>query len=251
MPGHLSSPPIVEVACGLIFAPHPDLDPVLMGAYWATREGDYPKRQFLPAISEPGTFVFGGMPPGRVWMLSPDQAWLVQLQADRFYVNWRKKEGAYPRFNQHEDTEGMLDRVLREYAAFATFCTERTRSAPRLLRAELTKIDHLVRGRHWADLADLAQMIPMLSAVIDAHEEAGFVVRRTTALAGGSLSVTLASTPADQPTTTTVVMETRLTRPIAGPDADLRQAFVAANATMNDAFDGLIPRSEHRRFREV
>ena len=46
----LDNPPVVEVICGVHFQPL-DIDPVVVGGYWAVECRDrFPKRQLHPAL---------------------------------------------------------------------------------------------------------------------------------------------------------------------------------------------------------
>lgn len=245
MPGHLTSPPIVEVVCGVLFEQNPEIDPILLGAYWDQRRDMYPGRQLQPAITEPGTFVLGPMPPGRVWMLSADAAWVVQLQADRFYVNWRKRGPVYPRFSPRAEDQSMLSRVTDEYQRFLGFCEQRLGVSPVAKRIELAKIDHFLRPQHWQTAGDLVAMLPILRELIG-EELPGFSLKRTEAVPGGKLSISLASDTPDPSNVTRINLETRVV--IDADNRDVDALMREANQAANQAFDDLVPKAEHVRF---
>lgn len=104
-------PPVVEVAVGVHFLQLPGLSTVelvrLADAIWRDKYPLTAEQPILPPFS-PSThggpiFAFevqGGSPPIRLWSLTEDRAWLVQLQHDRLLLNWRKlAEGdPYPRY---------------------------------------------------------------------------------------------------------------------------------------------------------
>ena len=116
----LKDPPIVEVVCGFFFPALAGLDPILIGKYWAEHKEahGYPKRQLQPPVADrPGFFLGDGVGPLRSWLVSGTDEYLLQIQPDRFYFNWRKREGAYPHFNDYEPTKGVLSRSLLELAA--------------------------------------------------------------------------------------------------------------------------------------
>jgi uncharacterized protein (TIGR04255 family) len=111
----LSSPPIVEVICGVFFSPLPNFDPVVAGTYWQQRRADFPGHSIHPAAGAPPGLVIG-TPPLRTWLISSnDGPFVIQVQADRFYLNWRRRGDAYPRFSTEH---GLLERTLREFALF-------------------------------------------------------------------------------------------------------------------------------------
>jgi uncharacterized protein (TIGR04255 family) len=103
------TPPVSEVVLGVQF---PSIvTPVHLGAYYQKVKQRFPKTQtlppILPVVETFGTFslsaaqfaVTQGMHP-RIWFLSADDNFLIQLQGDRLLVNWRAGiNGApYPHF---------------------------------------------------------------------------------------------------------------------------------------------------------
>jgi len=48
----LAAPPIVEVVCGVFFAPIPELDPVILGKFWHDLRGDYPLHAIQPPVMD-------------------------------------------------------------------------------------------------------------------------------------------------------------------------------------------------------
>ena len=160
----LPAPPIVEVVCGVRFERLP-LDPLLLGAYWEPKRTNFPRHELHPPIYDRGPVTPEYPFTPRVWLVSESGEFLLQIQADRFYVNWRKGEGDYPRFSDHPQSRGVLSRVIEEFEGFADFCKRAIGISPVLERVELTKIDAFRKGLHWKNLADLVQMLPILSGV--------------------------------------------------------------------------------------
>jgi len=105
-------PPVSEVALGVQFPSI--LNPVHLGLYYQRVKSRFPKIQMQPPVppvfetfgtsGPPGpqfAFTYGiGMQP-RMWFLSDDDDFLIQLQSDRLLVNWRGGgQGApYPHFD--------------------------------------------------------------------------------------------------------------------------------------------------------
>jgi uncharacterized protein (TIGR04255 family) len=102
-------PPVSEVVLGVQF---PSIvTPVHLGAYYQKVKQRFPKTQTLPPIlpvietfeavplSTAQFAVTHGMQP-RMWFLSEDDNFLIQLQSDRLLVNWRAgiKAAPYPHF---------------------------------------------------------------------------------------------------------------------------------------------------------
>ena len=114
--GKLEEPPITEVVCGVFFKPVAGLDPVALGGFWKPRQKEYPRREFkapiAPASAEGIELNFGpDLGPLRTWLISKDDVFIIQVQRDRFYLNWRARQDEYPRFNDWDSKKGLLRRV--------------------------------------------------------------------------------------------------------------------------------------------
>ena len=103
-----------------------------------------------------------GVGPLRAWLVSTPDDYVLQIQPDRFYFNWRKREGAYPHFGDYEPTKGVLSRSLSELAELGDFTLGALGQKPKPTQLELAKIDFLVSPKHWSDHADLAKVLPVL-----------------------------------------------------------------------------------------
>ncbi|HMV01332.1 MAG TPA: TIGR04255 family protein [Rhodocyclaceae bacterium] len=103
-------PPVVEVAVGIHFLQLPGLNAVelvrLVDFLWKDAYPTTLEQPILPPtapMSAGPIFAFGvqtGTPPIRLWSLTENQAWLIQVQHDRLLLNWRKLTDAdpYPRY---------------------------------------------------------------------------------------------------------------------------------------------------------
>lgn len=243
----LDRPPIAEVVCGIAFESIPRLDPVTIGAYSRDRTEEYPTHDLHPLLADGGE-IFIGPSPVRVWLVSHDDQFVLQIQHDRFYLNWRRRDAEYPRFNDYDGNPGLLSKALTEFDAFTRFCLQTFATAPRPTRIELAKVDHFVEGEHWRGMDDVAVMVPalrptfellrsrepqMLGLQFGEQSEAG----RVTASFGTLLR-------ADK--RRAVSLETRVVA-AASPD-QLRAAFVAANDELNELFGRIIPEQQRKRF---
>ncbi len=242
----LHSPPIVEVVCGVIFDPIEGLTPLNLGPFWERLRPEYPHHQLHPPILEEGQQLkFDGFPPLRVWMISADEAWLIQVQRDRFYVNWRQRGDTYPRFSDQAGTEGVLSRFMREFGRFSAFAEESLSGTPHPIGLELTKIDQFVHGGSWNGIDDLALMLPWLApfAAASSSKLPTIATRFREERAGGTLTIGL------EVTNLQAKLETRLVKKL---DGDLRMSFESANLVLNDVFGELIPNGERqKRFQEA
>lgn len=248
--GHLDEPPIVEVVCGVKFAPVPGLDPIVLGAYWKERAADFPGRQVHEPLRDNNEVVWAVTPLVRFWFVSPSGEFLLQLQHDRFFLNWRRlREGTYPRFSDSDGQSGVLSRMLREFETFGEFCERTVGARPVPVRCELAKIDHFVEGKHWRDLADLAKLLPWLEtfAAFSTSDVPGLLVQFTEPREGGSIAVTLRTGESAGDARRVLLLDTRMVR-ATSPDQHLSEVFTASNLEVNRVFERLVPAPQRGRF---
>jgi uncharacterized protein (TIGR04255 family) len=241
----LERPPVVEVVCGVVFEPLP-LDGIVLGVYWDERQLDFPERHLQPAFADGPEFILGN-PPLRAVMTSSDTVRVLQIQHDRFYMNWRAVGEAYPRFST---PAGLLKQALTEFGRLGAFCEKRRLPQPKPLRIELTKIDLIERQKHWEGVDDLARVVPITGTFRHADHAKGreFGLRFVEHDDGGHLIVAVNSV-VDQPggEVRAARIETRAIRQLAA-GSDLETTFTQANAVVNRAFFKLMAPEELRRF---
>ena len=248
---NLQSPPINEVVCGFIFEPLPELDPVLIGAYWSTRRSDFPGKQIAPPVADPPMSFLGEMPMFRTLLISEGKEFLLQIQPERFYLNWRRRDDEYPRFSDHPGRSvGILSKALVEFGRFQDFCGSHLGKKPTPARLELAKVDCLVEGSHWRDLEDLSRMLPWVRPLTSfaQNPELQLAVRFGEDRATGRLAVSIASgrRQRENRIERIVSLESRLS---AAVTTNPKDDFARLNAELNGVFASLIPKEErHARF---
>jgi len=247
----LERPPIVEVVCGIVFEPL-DLDGMVLGVYWDGRKAEYPSRSLQAAFSDNPVIILGS-PLLRALLVSADKVRVLQLQHDRFFMNWRALGSNYPRFSSLEGAPGLLFEALAEFGKLSDFCLDRFGKRPVPLRVELSKIDIIERDKHWTDLDDLARIVPLTGTFKNVHSGGSrefnlqFVEREgTTSLVVGLSSVS--DHVGGEMRATRI--EARALHPIAAGE-DIQQAFTSANDAVNKAFFQLINPVELERFGKV
>jgi uncharacterized protein (TIGR04255 family) len=248
----LSAPPIFEVICGLVFEPIPELNPVSIGKYWAAKQDTYPTTQVHPGLADEAQLVLSGLPPLRVWLVSEDDEFVLQIQTDRFYVNWRARGREYPRFSDHGERKGIRTRFLEEFKEFSSFCEREFARQPKAVRVELAKVDQFVESSHWDGFQDLARLVPWLRdfAAFSKSGDPGLSVRFGEQKSGGSLAVLmdLGRLVPDARQPRILKLETRVSRSLVGPDDELREHFERMNEELNDVFASLVPDAQRSRF---
>ncbi len=255
--GKLEEPPITEVVCGSFFKPVPGLDPVALGTFWKARQKEFPRREFKAPIAPPSLESFElnfgpDIGPLRTWLISKDDVFIIQVQRDRFYLNWRVRQDEYPRFNDWDSNRGLLSRFMREHDAFAQFCNDELGTKLELQGIELAKIDHLERGRHWKDAADLAGLLPILSQALElADKDPVVALRLATPRDDGSVDVAIDTIlRVAQPPVPVVKLEFRRSIRRVMPSSELAATFRRANDELNELFARLIPEDHHVRFKK-
>lgn len=235
---HLEQAPISEVVCGIVFESVAGLDPLLLGTYWDRRKDDFPNRQLHPALMDENSIIFGAVPV-RALLTSADDVFVLQLQHDRFFMNWRARGGSYPRFSERHGTDGLLARTEAEFETYRAFIRDRCGVDVSPSRIELSKIDMLERGRHWESPDDLAKLLPVTGVFneIQRADEREVNLRFVERGSHGTVMIQI-TTLSDGKVPRAVRIDARC---MAAPEPSLHEAFVRSNAILNDAFFKLIP----------
>jgi len=252
-----AAPPINEVVCGFLFDAVPDLDILKLGLFWDRNRERYPKRKIQPPLADQPGIVIGPDTSVRAWIISPDDSLLLQLQHDRFYMNWRKRNEEYPRFSDDGGRHGLLHLALEEFEGFKHFVKETCEVDVVPNRIELSKIDLLLEGETWKGFPDLVKLIPCLKPCLDFAKSEhprvslGFA-EETKEL--GSLQVQLQSAFAAQKTAEgpaeakrVLRIQSQLVRALSEGEA-LLDAFRASNDRLNEVFFNIISPDELERF---
>ena len=111
-------PPVNEVVIGVYFK-----DPILamraehVGLFWSEIESAFPEAaQNIPIGANLDIPVQGEVfPLPRFWFTSDDGTYLIQVQRNAFLLNWRKKDSAYPHY---EDVKARFDEWFGGFCAF-------------------------------------------------------------------------------------------------------------------------------------
>jgi uncharacterized protein (TIGR04255 family) len=143
-------PPVAEVVCGVQFEPLVGFESVHFGRFWEYVKDEYPRTQDREPIAE----IFEGaqgpqereevvtltLPPlRRVFYMTEDASYLLQVQPSRFLANWKREREAdeYPRFT------AAYERFTRGWAKFLRFVADEKLGMPRANQYELTYINHV------------------------------------------------------------------------------------------------------------
>jgi len=243
------NPPIDEVVCGLRFGSIPGLDAVTVGFYAKERREDFPRHEVQPPIGGAGFIIGSGAMPIRIWLVSANDEFVVQVQHDRFFVNWRARGGAYPKFS---GDAGILPKFKAECERFWTFCERELGHRPELAGIELAKIDQIPEGVYWNGLSDLGKLVPWLADLPKfSHSERPLIgMRFVEPRDNGKLSVVFdlgTLTDGKGQTLRTLKLESRIERAVEGGIDTALEAFKLANDEINEVFDVVIPEQERSK----
>jgi uncharacterized protein (TIGR04255 family) len=160
-------PPVIEVVCGVQFAPIPGFLSVHFGEFWQRVKEAYPKAEDRPPLvdvreDDQGTAApteFLELPPlRRAFYADTTGNSLLQLQPSRFLSNWRRErpEDSYPRYTT------AMSRFLEGWRTFVSFASETGLGQPKANQYELTYINHIVE--HSAPYpAGMESFLPMFA----------------------------------------------------------------------------------------
>lgn len=162
-------PPLEEVVFGVQFEPLKLFSAAHFGLYWDRIRARYPScedhpplvpQRELPEI-QPTTVeavIRMGRPPARCWFISEEKTRLIQLQQDRFLMNWRRVGGAeaYPRFPT------LIEAFKREWQGLLDFVEREGLGEVKVDQCELSYINHIDKGVGWEDFSDLGRVFTII-----------------------------------------------------------------------------------------
>lgn len=165
------SPPVVEVVCGVLFSPLSSLLAPHLGLLWDKFKPAFPNCEahppLAPALESPAPSVLLGgglelrsLPPlPRTWFVHESDNEVIQVQQDRFLVNWRRGESSaeYPRFSF------VRKRFESHLETFCSFLSEHEIGALQPLQFEMTYVNHVPQGRGFTRWADVGAVFPDVS----------------------------------------------------------------------------------------
>jgi uncharacterized protein (TIGR04255 family) len=161
-------PPVIEVVCGVSFAPLQRFKAIHVGLLWDRMREVFPKVEEQAPLEIPveqlatppvsvQKFEFVDMPPlPRVWFVDEPGNGIIQVQKDCFLHNWRKlkPEDQYPRFRN------VIAAFQRHLATFETFLADSQLGSVAPVQCELTYVNHIFEGPLWSMGQSLDALFP-------------------------------------------------------------------------------------------
>lgn len=172
-------PPVVETALSVQFGPLVGFTAAHAGWFWkeyVEKLGDEPPNEWrqaaeavrLPELSEKfgaediwtvqtPSITMGVVSP-RVQIIRGDGSRMLQVQSNRFVLNWRKRASAYPSY------EALLPEFRNMLRAFESFCSEAGFGLPAYNLWEIVYVDQVKKGTMWDSARNLNRIFPALTA---------------------------------------------------------------------------------------
>ena len=162
-------PPVSEVAMAVQFSPLKGWRSPHAGIYWGHIQERFPKTEShspLPPQIEKFDGEFPGTPqfhmeivsPERMrfWFLSEPPINLIQVQSDRFILNWRKTTDTdhYPGYSTD-----LRPRLKNEWEQFCRFLSSQKIEEAEVQQCELTYVNTVFRGDGWNGSTDAIKLL--------------------------------------------------------------------------------------------
>lgn len=150
-------PPVVEVAISVYFRPLAGMKTVHFGQFWEANREQYPKfEDAAPLIENINDLLQVGDLASigslkRVFMITSDDRYLMQVQQTAFVHNWRKiikDTEEYPHF------EAARTAFRKQFELFTEFVSANDLGALSATRYEVTYVNHLEDKSNYASLLD-------------------------------------------------------------------------------------------------
>ena len=154
-------PPLIEVACGLVFKRLTAMKIPHYGIVWSKFREQYPICQHAAPleISKESVDPAVGVPLPRVWLIGKGEMDLIQLQADRVFYNWRKvrPDDSYPRYSTVcANFRQVVEKLSESIEELGLGVIEP-------VDCELTYVNHIPKGEGWQSVSELQKLFPDLS----------------------------------------------------------------------------------------
>ena len=163
------NPPVIETVLGVQFSPIPDWSIPHFGVFWDRVREEFPNTQILHPLPPLTAEMISGAvkiqvveaPEVRCWYKGIDESELIQIQQDRFIVNWRQAAGAlaYPRYPH------MRSLFQTQWARFKQFLSDESLTNPIVIQCEITYVNHIPKGEGWETAQDWERVFTVCGEV--------------------------------------------------------------------------------------
>lgn len=155
------NPPVIETVLGVQFTPLQSFSIPHYGIYWDKIRERYKQCQVHPPIAISINEMMNLAPSQnfRCWFVDESQNNLIQVQQDRFILNWRKVHGdeAYPHYEQ------IRPQFEQEWIRFCEVLAAEGIAHPEVNQCEVTYVNHIDFDDELKSCADLSRLTASLS----------------------------------------------------------------------------------------
>lgn len=166
-------PPVIETVLGVQFSPIKSFSVPHFGLFWERLRKHYPYFEVRPPIGHilekfdmdsskkmgPEIELSKGPPPLRCWFMDKDKNNLVQIQSDRFIINWRKVTGKeeYPHYGT------VKPKFEINWNQFCGFLNSEGFPSPKVNQCEVTYVNHLEMGKEFKSFGEMQKIFKFWS----------------------------------------------------------------------------------------
>jgi uncharacterized protein (TIGR04255 family) len=148
------NPPVIEVVCGISFEKIEKFRGQHLGLFWQKVRNEFPlcehalRLEFNPQPIDLANYL------PRMFFINEKQNMLIQLQDDKFFLNWRRvqQEEAYPRYNR------IIKAFKTNLHIFQKFLEEEKLGSVNPIKCELAYINHIPKTEGWESLDDIHEV---------------------------------------------------------------------------------------------
>jgi uncharacterized protein (TIGR04255 family) len=180
-----ANPPIVELVLGAQFSALTKLRAGHFGQFWNELGSDWINPEDGPLLEDqfelfdrpkwnaPASLQLRLEPfrlPGRFLLGHKSKDRLLQIQATRLHLNWRKREDFYPSYKR------LVSEFEKMFERFAAFAAKAGLGELTLNQWELTYIDAFPKEEYWQTPADWSTFLPGLFGKLFSTDGLGLVL---------------------------------------------------------------------------
>jgi len=153
------NPPINEVVFGATFAPLANLKAPHLGLFWNEVKSEFVRCEHAPPVGSLNDIIEpeSGVPLPRVWFINAEDDHLLQIQKNKFLLNWRKRENVYPHF------EDISEKFYLYFGMFQESLEVNDVGQVNILELELSYINIIPKGEGWDSVEKVKDLFPDLS----------------------------------------------------------------------------------------
>ncbi len=161
-----ASPPVIETYLSVQFLLVKKITTRHFGRYFEYVKEHYPQLEIQHPIGQTVEEFGSGVgrvprveiltePDFRCWFIDNSETRLIQVQRDRFILNWRKvkDDDVYPRYDK------IKPEFQQEWQRFCQFLDRQELGNPEVNQCEITYINHIEVGDGWKSYGELNKII--------------------------------------------------------------------------------------------